>query len=335
MVYRTALIGCGKIASEFAGDPGFAGQGVCTHAQAYAACGATELVAICDRDAAKLERCGRRWNVAARYRDASHLLAEQRPDIVSVCTPDATHYEVIDAALRTEGVRAVLAEKPLALDMGQARALVALAAQRGVVLAVNYLRRYAERIAWLQDYLHSGGAGTVRLVSGLYSKGTLHSGTHWLDLARFLLGDVVRVAGCNRLQEAGDDPTLDVRLEFKSGAVGALFGCSEDDFSVFEMDVIGTRGRVCLTEAADSVEVFTVRDGVPAVGYRGLVRQSRTQKVLANVLLAVVEDLVRCIGTGGAPRCAGSDAVRALEIGLAARESSRTGQMITLGDGEP
>src|SRR5205823_374868 len=83
-----------NIDSAFADDPGFATAGVCTHAQAYAQCEATQLVAICDKDAAKLERCGQRWHVAARYRDAGRLLAEEQPQIVSVCTPDHTHYEL-------------------------------------------------------------------------------------------------------------------------------------------------------------------------------------------------------------------------------------------------
>lgn len=335
MVYRAALIGCGKIAAEFADDPGFASAGVCTHAQAYAACAQTQLVVICDNDAAKLERCGRRWNVAAQYRDAGRLLAEQHPEIVSVCTPDRTHYELVRAALLTDGVRAVLAEKPLALDIGQARELVRLAAQRRVLLAVNYLRRYAERIVYLREFLRCGGIGTVRLVSGLYTKGTLHSGTHWLDLARYLLGEVVRVTGRNRLHEAADDPTLDIHLEFEGGAVGELFGCSEDDFSVFEMDLIGTGGRVCLTRSVDVVEVFTVVNGVPSADYRGLVRQSRTEDVLRDVLLWVVEDLVRCLRTGAVPRCTGLDALRALEIGLAARQSAATGHPLELGDGGP
>src|SRR6266849_5052572 len=98
MVYRAALIGCGRIASEFAEEPGFASAGICTHAQAYAACEQTQLVAICDSAERKLERCGRRWNVAARYHDAGRLLLEQHPEIVSVCTPDSTHYELVQAA---------------------------------------------------------------------------------------------------------------------------------------------------------------------------------------------------------------------------------------------
>jgi len=58
--------------------------------------------------------------------DVAHLLAEQNPDIVSVCTPDATHADILYTVLKTTGVRAVLAEKPLALDVRQARDVFAL-----------------------------------------------------------------------------------------------------------------------------------------------------------------------------------------------------------------
>ena len=95
MVYRAALIGCGRIGSEFAESPGLAEAGICTHAQAYASCEATRLVAVCDSAPAKLERCGERWNIAGRYRNVGCLLAEQRPEIVSVCTQDPTHYELV------------------------------------------------------------------------------------------------------------------------------------------------------------------------------------------------------------------------------------------------
>src|SRR5205823_1565908 len=130
---------------------------------------------------------------------------------------------------------------------------------------------------------------------GLYSKGTLHSGTHWLDLARFLVGEVLRVSGRDRLHEAGEDPTLDIHLEFDNGAVGELFGCSEDDFSMFEMDVIGTNGRVRLTHAADVMDVFTVVADMPCAGYRGLVRHRQAEGVLRDVFRRVVEDVIRCL----------------------------------------
>ena len=121
MPHRVALIGCGKIGSELADDVRADGAGVNTHAGAYRACPRTELIAVCDLNPARAERCERRWNVPAWYTDPIRLLDEQRPTIVSVCTPDQTHADVVRAALLTEGVKAILAEKPLALTAPKPR----------------------------------------------------------------------------------------------------------------------------------------------------------------------------------------------------------------------
>jgi predicted dehydrogenase len=121
MMFRAAVIGCGKIGSEFADDP--RGQGVRSHAEAYRACPSTRLIALCDTDTEKLERCGRRWDVRAVYVEPLQLLSEMQPEIVSVCTPDDTHYELIRQCVSSPHVRAVLAEKPLALTLAHAEEL--------------------------------------------------------------------------------------------------------------------------------------------------------------------------------------------------------------------
>lgn len=329
-VYRAALIGCGKIASEFADDP--RAIGVCTHAGAYEACPQTQLVAVADANTEKVARCGERWKVQSRYRDPFQLLKEQKPEIVSICTPDGSHYELIRTALLTEGVQAVLAEKPLAIKLEEAEELVRLARQRNIILAVNYSRRYSAELTRLRDGLNSGQLGELRVVRGLYTKGTLHNGTHWYDLLRFLAGEVEAVRGTDRLHEPGPDPTLDVTLTCQSGAVAELHACSPDDFTVFEMDLIGTRGRVQLTESCDMLERYEVIDGVPYAGYRSLVLAEQVSGTLQNVLLHAVEDVVDCLESGRPPRCSGEDGQRALQIGLAARTSAASGETVMIAE---
>ena len=175
---------CGKIGTEFASDPRI--KGVYTHAGAYVACSDTELVAVCDTNAAKASRCGKRWEVPSVYTDIAHLMEEQSPEIVSICTTDETHAGLIRTVLQTSGVRALLAEKPLALDVPQAQDLVRLAEERGVLLAVNYSRRYSKGHGRIKEMIRSGGIGDIQTVSGLYTKGVLHNGSHWFDSARWL-----------------------------------------------------------------------------------------------------------------------------------------------------
>jgi len=320
VTYRAALIGCGKIGSEFSDDPRV--QGIFSHAGAYEACDSTVLVAVCDADPVKLERCGDRWKVAARYSDARQLLRLQEPEIVSICTPDSNHFEMIRLCLDSGSVRAILAEKPLALSLLEAEELVRSARDKGVVLAVNYTRRYAASHIALKQFLAGGNIGAIQAVSGYYTKGVFHNGTHWFDLARYLVGEIVEAQGLSVHVESSDDPTLDVVLGFETGACGFLHGCDARAFSVFEMDLVGTEGRVRVTDSGHQVEWYSVADSPHYTGYRSLIRQPDMAGGLHNVLLNAVEDLVACLDRPGKPLCSAEDGLAALKVACAARDTA-------------
>src|SRR5882762_6550938 len=113
-MYRAAVIGCGRIGSELADDPRI--HAVYNHAQAYSVCRDTELAAVCDINPEKAARCAERWNVKHFYSDVDRLLSEQALDIVSICTPNETHSDILEKALNGIPLRGILAEKPLALE---------------------------------------------------------------------------------------------------------------------------------------------------------------------------------------------------------------------------
>lgn len=328
MAYRAAIVGCGLIGSEFSDTTSL--PGIWSHAAAYAACPDIELVAICDQDEARLKRCGERWNVAARYRDFAQMLGAQRPEIVSICTPDATHYTLIRTALEHPAVRAVFAEKPLSLSLDQADELIDLAASRGVILAVNYSRRYALGFERLRGMIGAGVLGSIQTLSGYYTKGTLHNGSHWFDLANFLLGQAHLVTGIDRLGEVGEDPTLDVILEFECGAAGYLHGCDAAAYALFEMDILGSQGRARIVDSGFIIEVYGLEASPFGAGYRKLTLQEKIDGCLENALLEAMMDMARCLRDGGVPRCSASDARQALAVGLAARQSLQTGQPVAI-----
>lgn len=329
MILRAALLGCGWIGSEFRTD---SAAGIYNHAAAYHACPETQLVAICDRDSVKLLQAGERWQVDARFADAAELLAKAQPEIVSICTPDATHHALIKAALETASVRAILAEKPLALELAEAQELVALAKRRGIALAVNYSRRYSEGHAALRDRLRGGEFGRIVTVGGFYTKGTLHNGTHWFDLARLLVDEIAEVTGFDFLHEDSADPTFDAVLRFAGGATGHLQAFDAKAGTLFEMDIVGTQGRVRVVEPAGRFVTSRIVESETFPGYRVFGAEEILPARNSDTVLHAVEDLVRCVKEGGTPRCSGEDGVATVRIAHAIRESVKTGKSILLTD---
>lgn len=315
MTLRAAVIGCGAIGAGAHPD----GQshpdvGIGTHAAGYMACPDTELVAVADADWARADEAARRWGAAASFASADELLSTARPELVSLCTPDATHAELLELILGSPGVRGVLAEKPLADDAVAAATLTATATERGVALAVNYSRRFAPPIQEVARAVAGSELGDIQHVHGTYTKGLRHNGTHWLDLLRMLAGDPVAARGWDRLREGGSDPTLDAELRLPGGAGARLVALDANRFTAFEFELTGTAGRVRLVSSGHRVERWVVGADERHPSYRVLIPGQVEEGTLRDVTGHAVADLVRCVREGAAPACSGEDATRALVL---------------------
>jgi predicted dehydrogenase len=325
--YRAAVIGCGLIGSRAAADA--SRIGVYTHAGAYAACERTTLCALADRDPLALAAAGKRWGVAACYPDLEALLAEVRPEIVSICTPDGSHAALLRRLLACDSVRAVFAEKPLALSVAEARATLAGAGPKPVL--VNYSRRFTANHRALKQCLEAGALGEIVAVQGVYTKGLFHNGTHWLDLARWLVGEISQVRAFDTLHETGPDPTLDLRLGFAFGATGVLTGLSHRNYSIFEMDLLGTAGRARLTDSGWSIDVSLPGASPHNSGYTVLGRPGQLPGGMRDATLNALQNLVAHLDDPRAAlACTGADGLQALVIAEAARRSLATQQAETV-----
>ncbi|HLL89844.1 MAG TPA: Gfo/Idh/MocA family oxidoreductase, partial [Tepidisphaeraceae bacterium] len=87
---------------------------------------ALRLVGLCDQVPERLaEGRALAGGDVATYADAERMLAEERPDVFSFCTPPAIRRPLIELGVR-HGVKAIVCEKPMALSLGEARSLVEL-----------------------------------------------------------------------------------------------------------------------------------------------------------------------------------------------------------------
>jgi predicted dehydrogenase len=324
MIYRAALIGCGNIGSLYADDSLI--KSIYTHAQAYIACQHTELVAVCDTQSEKATACAQKWNVAHVYTDVLALLREHPLDIVSLCTPDETHADLVELVLNTPGIRAVIVEKPLALDERHARYLVQLAQQRGIILAVNYSRRYSKGHSIIREEILKNELGTLQTLSGFYTKGLFHNGTHWLDLSRWLVGEIKNVHGFNTTN-------VSAWLNYENGVTGFLQGLDANAFSLFEMDIIGTQGRIKIIDSGHKVEYFTVSDSLYYSGYKTLNKVFDADNDMKDTLLNLVTDIVNCLNDGTQPICSGNDGLAAITVAAAIMQSIKNHSMIYLHEG--
>ena len=142
------------------------------------------------------------------YSDLEAFLADPDVDVVHVCTPNLQHYVAARACLLAG--KPVLCEKPLTVDPVQSAELAALAAERRIPTAVNFVYRHYPTLARLKAIIDAGDLGTIHAVRGGFLQGQMLSelnwdwrvdsaqggpsramadiGSHWCDLVCWLLG---------------------------------------------------------------------------------------------------------------------------------------------------
>ncbi len=155
----------------------------------------------------------RRLGIPRVYRDLDDLLADGRVGVVHIASPNAEHFEQARRSL--ESGRHVVCEKPLATTSDETSALRDLAASRpSQAAAVNYNIRYYPLCREVRDRIAAGSIGRVLSITGSYVQDWLlypddynwrveadgrtnlravaDIGTHWMDLAQYLIGLPIR-----------------------------------------------------------------------------------------------------------------------------------------------
>ncbi|MFD2473847.1 Gfo/Idh/MocA family protein [Amycolatopsis silviterrae] len=186
-----------------------AGMIAAVHRRAALLAGA-EVTGVLASTPARSREAAEQWRVPTGYRDLDEVLGDDRVDVVHVCTPNATHAEYAEAALRAG--KHVICEKPLGVSVEQAERMAGLAARSGLVAAVPFVYRYHPIVRELRARLRAGELGDrLLLVHGSYlqdwmlspdvsgwrvfpgsggpSRAFADIGSHWCDLVEWITGD--------------------------------------------------------------------------------------------------------------------------------------------------
>lgn len=313
---KSAIIGCGQIAGGY--DKYAEDNQVCTHAKAYQQQPATELVAVADQNHRRAKEFSAHWGNPTVYTDAASMLSTVEPDIVSICTPDNTHAEMLELCLECPSIKAVWCEKPLATDVNRAQAIVSAYAQKGLVLAVNYQRRWDAEIQHIKNALQKGELGNIQKVVVYYTKGICHNGSHAVDLLLdwFGLPAEMQVFG-SHVDFTTDDPTVDARL-LMDGVPVYLIGMDAREYSIFEIDILGTLGRVNVKASGRETKWFRRQPDPVYKGYQELRLSSHSNPSFkldtSSAMTRALQEIIRAISTGKPVRSNGHTTLATLKV---------------------
>ncbi|TCM98062.1 putative dehydrogenase [Paenibacillus sp. BK033] len=332
---RVAVIGCGSISKH-------------RHIPEYASNENVELVAFVDPVIERAEEYAAKHGGKA-YADYETMLAEVKPDAVSVCTPNYLHASMSIAAANA-GAH-VLVEKPMAVTDEEAASMIEAAAKNGVKLMVGHNQRLMPPHVKAKQILESGVLGrvlTFRTSFGhpgpdgwsidgagswffrkpeaiMGAMGDL--GVHKSDLIRYLLNDEVSevAAFIGTIDKAGDvDDNANVVVRMKSGAIGSLVASwtyykGEDNSTVLWCE----KGVMKIGTHPEDQVIVELRDGSVEKHKVGEI-STNTKQLSSGVVDAFIDSIVN----DTVPAIPGEEGRKSLQVILSAFESQATGQFI-------
>ena len=327
------------------------------HAEAIAQTPGARLVAVCRADAARAAETAARFSVPC---ETSHAALLARPDVevVCICTPSGLHAEQTLAA--AQAGKHVLVEKPMALTLADADAMISACHQSNVLLGVALQRRTDPAFFAAKSAIAAGALG--RLVLGSVTvpylrtqdyydsaawRGTwkldgggalMNQGIHLLDLLLWYLGDVAEVQAqmTTLAHKIEVEDCISATLRFTSGALGSIAATTAAAPGYpHRVEVYGQRGGMQIegeqivrweSESMPHVPGMTIsKSGITASG-----AGSSPHGISQEGHRRLIADMVAAIREKRQPLVPGEEGRRSLALALAIYEAARTGRRVVL-----
>jgi predicted dehydrogenase len=221
---RWGMLATGGIAHSFARD--------------LALLPSAEIIAVGSRSAGPAEQFGDEFGVPHRHASYQALVEDPDVDVVYVSTPHPGHHDA--ALLAIKAGKAVLVEKPFAMDAAQAREMIDAARARGTFLMEAMWTRFLPHIARLREILGAGTLGQVVYLTAEHGQwfapdpqfrlfapelgggALLDLGIYPVSFASLVLGRPARITAVSEPAFTGVDATTSMIFQYDSGAHAVL-----------------------------------------------------------------------------------------------------------------
>lgn len=315
--YKAVIIGAGRIGAMFDAPHT---KRVLTHAHAYARNPKIQLSGFFDISADAAKKAGNIWDCSS-YADLDQMFAAVRPDIVSICTPDHTHADMLTRVAAYKP-RMVICEKPVTATIEQTKRVIRLYHEKKIPTLVNYSRRFDTYTQTLARSIQHHAYGNVIAASGIYTKGLLHNGSHIIDLCRFLFGEYKKGILCSRGSDDYDtmDTTASGIFSFQRCPQFHLIGADARSFFIFEVSLLFEKARIHFFDEGFFVSLEQVENDPIFAGYRKLGKPTIWKTGLQDAFITMLDNAIDHLEKKTPLLCSLEDAFETQKVCVALKE---------------
>jgi len=288
---------------------------------------------------------------AASIPNAEDLASSADVDVVFVCTPE--HHHVAASLAAINAGKAVLIEKPLAHTLGDGRAIIQAARNKGTLVMVGHLLRFEPRWAAAKRVIDAGDIGDVVSISTrrvgnvldqtvLRGRTTipLYYGVHDLDIVRWFAGSEAKTVYAARRSGALEAHGYSIHdlystvLQFDDNILAtAQLGWHVPPAAAAApttgFTVVGTQGTIVVDQASTGLQFWTEATSMvhPVID---VTFWPEVHHVPGGALVNELTHFIDCVRDDVEPIITGEDGFEALRLSLAMEASADTGTIIDM-----
>ncbi|KAB8127495.1 Gfo/Idh/MocA family oxidoreductase [Gracilibacillus oryzae] len=313
-----------------------------THMNAYQKMDNVKVAGIVDLDLQKAEAIALHGEpVFSSMEEAMEQLTTI--DLVDICLPTDLHHTYIKKA--SHYTQNIICEKPLGRNVEEAMEIIQFCKQEQINLFVGHVVRFFPEYQLTKRLLDSskiGKPGVVRMSrTSAFPKWEKWYGDagksgglildliiHDFDYLRWCFGEVERVyAKGISIQKVKDKDYALVTLRFKNGVIAHVEGSWTHHHFTAKFEMSGTDGVISYN--SDQQKSLRIATNGEASSPGSIVQKSPLNK---NPHHKELEHFIECVETNKQPLITPEDAMKAIEISMAAIRSMETGQPVTLNE---
>jgi UDP-N-acetylglucosamine 3-dehydrogenase len=320
-----------------------------THIDAYKQLADVEIAAVCDLDENRAKAAQEKSGAGLCVTDYHEILKRPDIDIISVCIPTYLHAELTIKAAAAG--KHVFCEKPMAMRLEDAEAMIEACERANVKLGLGFCRRFDNQWLKMAEIVHSGilgdqiiwrsyatgrGAPTPWFFNREQGGGPFVDGAvHNYDFAELMLGKVTRVSANLKTLRSGTTAkdTGTAIIDYEKGhqlTMAWSWALPAGVRGAGSQEIFGSKATLCFSNPAP--DVIKVPEGTHALYVStGPNAGQAFPYERNNMYVDELRHFVDCVKSGATPKVGGENGVNALRVALAVLEAGDTGNTITLG----
>jgi predicted dehydrogenase len=300
------------------------------------------LVGIADSAFDIAKTTAETYNVPA-FDDCATLVEETSPDALIIATPTFTHAEIAEKiASKYDCIRGLLIEKPLASTFEDGKKVADIVRKKGIVTLVSHSEIYNPIVGRALSLIDADAIGEPKSIihdrrgfvppSRIPSLGDVFEdiGVHDFDIMARISHGKAKLYAQSSI-ESGIFNTGTVMVNFESGSEHFFLLSRQYAGRRRYMDVSGTKGSLMLDLFGQIIKVQHLDQAPMAASDTiKLPERGATIKVYGEPVREVLNDFIACVKSGATPKVSIDDALCALEVVEACRESANTGKVVDI-----